>query len=727
MGRSLLIPQPVPPTMLEALESRIAPATLVNPTTLTYHDSDGDLVTVKLSKPLLTSLATANTVFHFDTGVVVASGMPDATPQQLQTIDFTGQTAFAGGGVTVTAALGAAGDGFASVGAIKAPSLKLGAVSIDGDLGAIQAGDGSGVALKSLTALTMGRFGTTTGASSLVSSFTGSVGSILVKSDIVGADLSITGTLGPLTIGGSLIGGAVVDGGCISAQSVGKVVIGGDIRGGTATATGMVESVKTIASISVGGSLLGGTGAGSGVNSTGTILAGTTIGAVTIGHNVDARSFAESGKIQAGGSIASITIGGDVIGGAAAQNAGGHSGDSGQIAALGSIGAIKIGGSLLGGAGQHSGGIYSMVKLGAISVGGDVQGGAGAQSAEIYSQSSIASLSIKGSLIGGSNTLTGYISATTSLGAVTIGGDLVGGTGQAAGGIEADGGLFTSLTIGGDIKGGTQNSAGYILASEKMGTVKIGGSLIGGSGSFTADIEADSGFTGPVTIGGSVIGGSGDGSGFIDAETGAKSITIGGDLVAGTAPGAADSGSGGMLYASGSLGTVVIKGSIIGTSAHHALISALGLTDANKNVIAIKSLTVGGSVQFGDIIGGEEDINPVPGHQVNGDAQLGKITIAGNFVASSIATGAKAGQTGFGVGDTALAGATSAIASIAGITIGGYVEGTAPGVSSTDHYGFVAEQITSLMIGGGAIPLTPGAHNDTRPLGTTGDFVLHEL
>src|SRR4051794_10302794 len=127
--------------MLEALESRIAPATLVNPTTLTYHDSDGDLVTVKLSKPLLTSLATANTVFHFDAGVVVASGAPDVTPQQLQTIDFTGQTAFAGGGVTVTSALGADGDGFASVGAIKAPSLKLGAVSIDGDLGAIQAGD----------------------------------------------------------------------------------------------------------------------------------------------------------------------------------------------------------------------------------------------------------------------------------------------------------------------------------------------------------------------------------------------------------------------------------------------------------------------------------------------------------------------------------------------------------------------------------------------------------
>ncbi len=38
---------------LEALEDRIAPATLLNPTTLVYTDVDGDAVTVKVSKEIL--------------------------------------------------------------------------------------------------------------------------------------------------------------------------------------------------------------------------------------------------------------------------------------------------------------------------------------------------------------------------------------------------------------------------------------------------------------------------------------------------------------------------------------------------------------------------------------------------------------------------------------------------------------------------------------------------
>jgi len=40
---------------LQTLESREPPATLVNPTTVTYRDTDGDNVTVQFSKPVLTA------------------------------------------------------------------------------------------------------------------------------------------------------------------------------------------------------------------------------------------------------------------------------------------------------------------------------------------------------------------------------------------------------------------------------------------------------------------------------------------------------------------------------------------------------------------------------------------------------------------------------------------------------------------------------------------------
>ena len=51
---------------LEPLESRIAPATLLpDLKTVTYQDVDGDDVTVKFSKPILTG-GLETTVFTFD-------------------------------------------------------------------------------------------------------------------------------------------------------------------------------------------------------------------------------------------------------------------------------------------------------------------------------------------------------------------------------------------------------------------------------------------------------------------------------------------------------------------------------------------------------------------------------------------------------------------------------------------------------------------------------------
>src|SRR3954447_4057735 len=98
---------------LELLETRIAPSTLafINPTTATYTDPDGDAVTVKFTKPILS----ADNVGH-----VLVTAAVDATHDQLQRIDLTvGDLASTpqGTGITVTAKPSAAvGDGLAHLG-----------------------------------------------------------------------------------------------------------------------------------------------------------------------------------------------------------------------------------------------------------------------------------------------------------------------------------------------------------------------------------------------------------------------------------------------------------------------------------------------------------------------------------------------------------------------------------------------------------------------------------
>lgn len=156
----------------EPLEARIAPATLINPTTVTFHDLDRDDVTVKFSKPVLGSAATANAVLKFNAGTIDADPAND-TPQQLQLIDLTALPAdvAAGLGITVTAKRNATrgGDGFGDVGFINANGIDLGRIVA----GLPDATDTS--AVKSLTVQSMGELGVSTqaAAGTLVSIFNG--------------------------------------------------------------------------------------------------------------------------------------------------------------------------------------------------------------------------------------------------------------------------------------------------------------------------------------------------------------------------------------------------------------------------------------------------------------------------------------------------------------------------------------------------------------------------
>ena len=121
------------PHSIEILESRIAPATLVSPTSVTFKNTGGDLITVTISAPLFTA-GNVNKVFVFDTGSVSGD---NSTAQQLETLNIT-KLGSAAHGMNITIS---GGEGLNSVGFINASLIDLGDVSVEGDLGRIHAGD----------------------------------------------------------------------------------------------------------------------------------------------------------------------------------------------------------------------------------------------------------------------------------------------------------------------------------------------------------------------------------------------------------------------------------------------------------------------------------------------------------------------------------------------------------------------------------------------------------
>src|SRR5262249_5991434 len=149
-----------------------------------------------------------------------------------------------GVGITVNAVRSPinGGDGFVAVGEVIA-GIDLGPVKIDGDLGRILAGNGttSTRGLAALTAQSMGRYGTSTGAANLQSGIQGKLGTLTIRGDLKDANISVNGGIGSIAIGGSVIGGSTDGAGSITAEGdLGTCVIRGDLIGGTADRTGFV-------------------------------------------------------------------------------------------------------------------------------------------------------------------------------------------------------------------------------------------------------------------------------------------------------------------------------------------------------------------------------------------------------------------------------------------------------------------------------------------------------
>jgi hypothetical protein len=762
---------------LEPLERRDAPATLVSATRLTYQDSDGDNVTVTLSKPILTAI-NANIVFHFDAGSVDGS---NALPQRLERINLglaVVPAEVAGVNITTTATRSPAtgGDGLATLGHILATGIDLGAVTIDGDLGRVVAGDAvtATAGLKGLTAQSLGSYGTFTGAPDLHTQIQGRLDFLRSKSDVQGEFVDVQGgvdgDIGPVNIGGSLLGGVTVNSGRISASGdIGPVTIRGDVvgGGGAATGSGAIFCNGKLAGLTMGGSLHGGAGSSSGqirslagmgaVRITGDLIggdgdnsaligAGSALAGVTIGGSLRGGLGRGSGVIGAFGAVGPVKITGDMVG--VGQ-------DSGAIFSGDKLAGVTVGGSLLGGLGTSSGRITSIGSMGPVRITGNVIGGAGSDSGSIHTDGVLAGMRIGGTLAG-SGASSGRISSGGAMGAVRIAGDLF-GAGENSAMIDA-GDKLAGVTIGGAVRGGSSPSAGSINSVGAIGLVKIAGDVIGGSAIKAGSISA--GGIARLTIGGSLRGGTGQGTGGVFSLTGPLGMaTITGDIVGGTAHGAADLQSAGCILAqrlaslaiggsliagtddtTGSflnngavrvlddLGTVLIRGSVIGNASNPAIISARGsATPTATTDLALTSLTILGRVEHALVQAG---VN-IFGLGKNADAQIGAVTVGGNWIASSVVAGASSGVDHLfgnaddavidGVGVTDTAGIKSRIASVA---IGGAALGT---VGGADHFGIVAQQVSAVKIGGTPLVLSVASGSDDLFVGITGDFNVNEV
>ncbi len=624
---------------IEPLETRISPAVLVNPFTVTYHDADGDLVTVKSTKAIFTA-TNVNSIFKFDTGDVKTSPVTvDLTLQQLQTIDLSAVAGVDGAGLNVSAVKPSplVANGFADVGYINAAGKTLGAVTIDGDLGRIAAGVASKTtALTSLNVNSIGERGLTTQnpadlTASLASQIVGAIGSLTVATNMKDATFNVAdgttnnvvtapGKIGSIVINGSLIGGSAATSGLIATSSdIGLIKIAGNVTGGGGNNSGEISSGGKISSFTLGGSIYGGAGESSGI-----ILSKGDMGAVKISGAVIGGDGKNSGEVQSGGKLASVVISGKLLNNQLMGLIGGKGFSSGLIYSKGDMGAVTIGGAVAGGDGNNSGEIFSAGKIssvvitgslannqftglsggkgtgsgtieslagiGTVKIGGDVRGGEGDNSGRIYSAGKISGVAINGklvssaltggSLIGGAGRSSGAIVSIDILGAVTIANDIQGGAGLQSGEVLSSDSL-SSITLGGSLLGGTKDSTGYIWAAKDIGSVKIAKNVSGtpflGTGSISAGGKIAS-----VSIGGSLNGSEGVNSGSIFSGLDSTipgsigSVVVTGDVKGGLGDNSGEISSGGGMTA------VSVKSLQAGVGASSGVISAVGLLGSVK-------------------------------------------------------------------------------------------------------------------------------------------------
>lgn len=759
-------------SLIEPLEDRIAPATLVNPFTVTFKDGNGDIAVIKTSKAVFQNAAIANQILGFTTGSVNGS---NAVAQDLSFIDFTG-TGLSAGDAARIQALAAKTDltvkvlpraGSANlpvnVGYIKAAdfnfgqfqvtnNIDLGVVTIDGNLERIDVGDS--FVDPAVRALNVGSMVNTAAGGFFTSHFLGGAAAIHVSGDVDGASLQMLGSqfgnIGKLRIDGALKGesgdytGQVIFSGSLGSAVIGQIIGGaGDSSGALAGISSparqsSIGSVQVIGSAdgSTRGDVIGGAGSNAG------IITAPVIGSAVVHGSVTGGEGTGSGGIYGSTRIGIVNIGHDVTGGTAGTAS--VQGSSGAIVSA-NVGAIRIGGSLIGGniadpqdaahTANGSGIITVSGTLGSLRIGHDVTGGTGATSG-VISATKLNSLNIAGSITGGDGANSGQLNGA-ALGNLFIGGNLEGGAGENSGHIAARSvfssgfhlvpGAIASLHIGGNVQGGTGGGSGDVLVSGRLGTSVIGGGVLGGAGASDSALfksgYIEAGVISNLTINGSVVAGTNSGAGNLVASSGSIRATnvIGKLVIKGDLQGSTDAGAGGAVT-------------------HDAIISAAGALSpifGAKTDVAIHSISVLGNMDRAEILAGYSPpatagagISP-RGTAANADAQINSVFIGKNLTAGSIVAGATAGADGFfGNADDAKASGkdvSSIISKISRIVVAGSASGS---INPLEHFGLEAEYVVAVSVNGSAVALQPMAHNDNVKLGVPGvsdNLTVHEI
>jgi hypothetical protein len=375
---------------------------------------------------------------------------------------------------------------------------------------------------------------------------------------------------------------------------------------------------------------------------------------------------------------------------------------SGSVVATGAIGSVEVHGNLVGGPGSHTGYIgyangsiidapdlfASGGAVGSVKIGGTVRGGAGSDSGTIATIS-VGSISVGGDVLGSKGVRSGYLYASGGMGVAEIGGNVVGGSGEGSGRVENnDGGLDH---------------------------VFVGGKLTGGKGDYSGTIYSDSDL-GMVVIDGNVTGNAGLESGSVSAYGSIRLVHVGGNLTSGTGKNSS------RISADDLLDTVIIGGNVKGTAANPAWITGGGIV--GDDTAAVAYVSVGGNVEytnFGAGFGNDQTTADNP------DALFRELNVMGNWRASNVLAGVIAGADNlFGTSDDAVApgGPSRAISTIGRVSILGKISATG---TSTDHFGFVAELIQQVSIGGKKLPTTAGAGNDALPIPGVNDMTLFEI
>jgi len=633
---------PFATSLIEPLESRIAPAAIITVSNVSVVESDeggtsqlsfevklseSPVSAVRLEYSAISGTAQAGRDFSNNSGAlnwtlgtadlvktvnvsVVGDFLKEGMEtMQLQLTNLTGVASFDGGGVQL-AATGTINDGADSLEIIDKRTLQW--MDSDGDLVTLQINKSILNELVLGTRFVFADDGLDPGRIQLqrvqlagVLNETGGILKINAEAANGGdgeVDVGLVES-GGLTLKLIQIGG---DLGKITGGSIGKLVV--DSLGLRGTAT-QIPSVAADLASSIAGSLGSLKIQGEGIVNASLNVEGR-IGSVFIAGDIIGGSAANSGSISFIKRIDSLVVEGGIFGGAGAN--------SGSIAPEGSgkIGKLSIGSNaaleaLVGGSGAGSGSV-SAGKVGAILIDGHIVGGSGVRSG-VLDFSEAQKLTVTGNIVGGDALLlvrgeldknpatsdvitvssaseSGLVYLGSVQGAVRIDGFLIGGNAVDSGKLVVDG-AFQKISVGGIIGGGGTNS-GNLLVIGNGGKVVVGN---GGEAAMLGGIGATSGAVilskvNKLIVEGDVVGGSGTNSGSVAFKQIGK-VQMQGDIVGG-----AGARSGVIASNGGKLGEVNIEGDIVGGSGQ--LSGALG-GKKMKDVFVAGDLLGGSGVQSG--------------------------------------------------------------------------------------------------------------------------------